>query len=341
MKILLVCATSLFLATIALSQTTEGELKTFKMQIDSLLQSSEFNGVVLLAQDSSLIYKKAFGFSDLEQKTPLSTEDLFVIGSISKQITAALVLREYEKGNIQLEATIDQFLPKIDQNWAKEVTIHQLLTHTHGILALNEPLEFEAGSQFHYSQLGYHLLAQILEKVTKKQFSELSSELFEELQLNNTYHPANQNYHLVKGYEQQDNGQFIFSKYSLENYVAAGSFISNVDDLCRWNMLLHAGKIVNSQTLQLMKSRYATRNHPIFEQVEYGYGLLFKDGEADIQIGALGYAPGFVSATYYYPQSKLNLVVLENTARELSNFKKTFQIHTKLMEISKKWIEND
>ena len=84
-----------------------------------------------------------------------------------------------------------------------------------------------------------------------------------------------------------------------------------------------------------MKARYATRIHPIFETVEYGYGLLFKDGEQDIQIGALGYAPGFVSACYYYPQTGLNLVILGNTATNLNDFQKTFLVHTKIMELLK------
>jgi len=89
-----------------------------------------------------------------------------------------------------------------------------------------------------------------------------------------------------------------------------------------------------------MKTKFATRIHPIFGTVEYGYGLLFKDGEENIQIGALGYAPGFVSACYYYPQSKLNVSVLQNTATNLDDFKKTFKVHTELMELIKKQTPN-
>ena len=85
-----------------------------------------------------------------------------------------------------------------------------------------------------------------------------------------------------------------------------------------------------------MNTRYATRIHPIFNTVEYGYGLLFKDGENDIQIGALGYAPGFVSACYYYPQTKMNLIILENTAFVPNDIKKTFKAHIELMNLVKK-----
>lgn len=302
--------------------------------IDSIIHQNNFNGVILITQDSSIVYNKAFGYSDLESKTKLKQGDQFVIGSISKQITAAMILREFEKGHLSLEDKIGQYLPEIDQSWAQEITIHQLLTHTHGIVDTEQQLAFEPGTQFSYSQLGYGLLSQILEKITGKSFEEISMELFEELELENTFHPENKRYqHLVKGYEESEDGQLEFATNSLRNYVAAGSFISNARDLQKWNVLLHSGKIVQPATLELMKTRYATRIHPIFDQIEYGYGLLFKDGESEKQIGAFGYAPGFVSASYYYPETGMNLIVLENTAKQLHDFSITFQTATTLMEL--------
>lgn len=84
-----------------------------------------------------------------------------------------------------------------------------------------------------------------------------------------------------------------------------------------------------------MKTRYATRKHPIFDNVEYGYGLLFKENEHNLQIGALGYAPGFVSASYYYPKSKLSVTILGNTATNLHDFKQTFKAHINIMKLVK------
>ncbi len=306
-------------------------------KIDSIIGNYKFNGIVSLSKDSNDIYLKSFGFSDIKNKTKINNNDQFVIGSISKQITAVLVLREYEKGTIGLNDTINKYLAEINQPWVKLVTIHQLLTHTHGIVDLDKPLEFKQGSQFHYSQLGYQLLAQILEKITGKSFQELSTELFYQYGLKNTYHPNNKRYkNLVKGYEESENGILEYTDQSLENYAAAGSFISNVQDLKRWNQLLYSNKLVKKETLELMKTKYATRIHPIFETIDYGYGLLFRNGEQNIQIGTLGYAPGFVCACYYYPQTKLNLVILENTANNLDDFRKTFIVHTKIMKLIKK-----
>jgi len=316
-----------------------GEIKYDKLntKIDRLISNTDFNGVIAIAKDTSLIYSKAIGFSDFENKKNLKLNDQFVIGSISKQITAVLILREYEKGTIRLEDKIAQYLKEIEQAWAKDISVHHLLMHTHGIIELNQPLEFEPGTQFKYSQLGYELLAQILQSITNQSFHEISEELFVLYGLNNSFHPKSKDYkNLVKGYTEEGSGNLMFSSNSLYNYAAAGSFISNAEDLVKWNYLLHSKQLLKKETLELMKTRYATRNHPIFETIEYGYGLLFKEGENNVQIGALGYAPGFVSASYYYPESKLNLIVLENAARNLNDFKETFKVHLKLMSEIKK-----
>lgn len=301
--------------------------------IDTIVGTSEFNGVVLLTKDTTTLYSKAIGYADLAQKIPLRVDNQFVIGSISKQITAVLVLKAHEKGAFELEDAIGAYVPGLYPAWSDSVSIHHLLTHTHGIVKLDEALAFAPGTQFQYSQLGYELLAQLLEKLSGKSFRELSTELFAAHGLKHTFHPDNRQYdRLVKGYEESAKGAFEYADNSLRNYAAAGSFISNADDLVKWNQLLYAGKLVSGETLNLMRTRYATRIHPVFDKIEYGYGLLFKEGEQARQIGAFGYAPGFVSASYYYPGTNMNLIVLENTARKLEDFKATFGVHTALMK---------
>ena len=304
--------------------------------IDSIALSNNFNGVILVAKDYKIEYQKAFGYSDIDKKTKLKTSDLFVIGSISKQITAVLILREYEKGNLQLTDKINKYLPEINQPWTNQVTIHHLLTHTHGIVEIDQPLEFEVGTKFHYSQLGFGLLSQILEKIKHKSFEEISTNLFNECRLKNTFDPNTKNYkNLVKGYEEDKNGKLVHAEGNPVKYIAAGGFISNVEDILKWNKLLYSGKLVKPSTLDLMRTRYATRIHPIFDKIEYGYGLLFKDKQQNLEIGAFGYSPGFPSAEYYYPQTNMNLIVLENIAVHLDDFKQTFKVHTDLMELIK------
>lgn len=307
-------------------------------KIDSLIIENNFNGVITLSKDSIDIYSNAVGFSDIENKIKLNYNDQFVIGSISKQMTAVLLLQAYEKDKLELTDTINKYLPNINQPWKNEVTVHQLLTHTHGIIDIESPLEFQAGTQFHYSQIGYELLALILEKITGKTFEFLSTELFEKHKLKNTFHPDNKKYnYLVKAYEENEKGTLTFATNSFPNFVPAGGFISNAEDLRKWNQKLHAGELVKHETLKLMSTEYSTRIHPIFEAIEYGYGLIFKKAEASIQIGALGYTPGFVCSSFYYPKSGFNLIILQNTALDLDDFKKTFIVHTEIMDLVKEF----
>ena len=110
---------------------TSGQVINITKSIDTLLAvptKKPFNGIILVAQNETTLYSKVYGYSDIDNKTPLKIDDQFVIGSISKQITAVLVLREYEKGHLQLNVPIRKYLPEMPETWADSVTIHQLLT---------------------------------------------------------------------------------------------------------------------------------------------------------------------------------------------------------------------
>lgn len=323
---------------LACNQTTKDTTSHhITIAIDSLLKKvHQFNGVILIKKADNTIFSSAIGYADIEQKIPLKTSNQFVIGSISKQITAVLIMKEFENGNLKLDDTIADYLANINANWANKITIHHLLTHTHGIEELDQALQFEPGSRFSYSQLGYELLAQILEQIKQRSFEDIAMSFFKKHGLVNSFHPNDKSYkNLVKGHIEQADQSIMLANNSLQNYAAAGSFISNATDLNLWNTKLHGGQLLQASSLQLMKTRYATRAHPIFDEVEYGYGLLFNKGEADIQIGALGYAPGFVSACYYFPQKDINVIVLENVARNLNDFRQTFQVHNEILAIVK------
>ena len=150
--------------------------------VDSLLKSNTttpFNGIIYCVSDENVLLSKVQGYSDFTAKSPLKLTDQFVIGSISKQFTATIILKEYERKNLQLNVPIRWYMPELKQKWADSVTIHQLLTHTHGIVDMDKPSIFPAGTQFNYSQIGYDLLAKIAERATGKKLEILSKELFD------------------------------------------------------------------------------------------------------------------------------------------------------------------
>ena len=193
------------------------------IQIDSLLKTKTFkpfNGSVLINQGKKQIYSTGNGFSDLDKKTTLKQESQFVIGSISKQITAVLILQEYDKGTLELDVPIKKYLPELTQKWANKVTIRHLLTHMHGIEKRDEPLKFKPGTKFEYSQIGFDILSSILESLTHKSFAELSLDLFQKCNMTNTFHPDSKKHHnLVFGYTENEKGELPvnFIRYQYVN----------------------------------------------------------------------------------------------------------------------------
>lgn len=316
-----------------------GQINNISIAIDSLLLKNEdksFNGVVLIKSNKKKIYEKVIGFSNFENKTLLANNDCFVVGSISKQFTAVLTLMEFEKKHLELHVPIRNYLPELKQSWADTVTIHHLLTHMHGIEAIDKPLLLAAGSQFMYSQIGYDLLAQIIEKTSGEKFSDLSKKMFEKCGMKNTFHPDYKSTaKLCKGYTKVENDTFEFEENTFQNYPAAGSFISNTEDLILWNDYLFEGKLLKKSTMNLLliKHKGAVRNHPIFGKTEYGYGVTINTSEDKLQYGQTGFAPGFVSMNFYFPKKKLNVVVLENIVDNPNDLKKTFYYHTEILKI--------
>lgn len=323
-----------------------GQQNNIEKQIDSIISvktTRPFNGIILISKKGKTNYSKFFGYSDIDKKEPLKLNDQFVIGSISKQFTAVLVLREFDKGSIDLFTPIRRYLPELTQSWADTVNVHHLLTHMHGISQLDKPTSFKVGTQYSYSQIGYDLLARIVEKTSGKSFAELSENLFVECGMKNTFHPDIKKYNnLVKGYSEIENDKIEFETKTFQNYVAAGSFISTVNDLKTWNSLFYNGKLLKSKTMKLLetKQKGAVRNHPIFGITEYGYGITIDTKENILQFGQTGFAPGFISMNFYFPKTKTSVIVLENVAYETDDLKKTFFYHTEILKVIRNEIKN-
>lgn len=333
----------LFLTTLSASY---GQQLNFSNQIDAVVadkKTKPFNGIILISQKGKTKYSKIHGYSDIDKKKDLKFNDQFVIGSISKQFTAVLVLREFDKRKLDLTTPIRKYLPELTQSWADTVTVHHLLTHMHGIVQLDEPTIFTVGTQYSYSQIGYDLLAKIVEKTSGKTFAELSKNLFEECGMKNTFHPDQKEYkNLVKGYTENENGKIEFETKTFQNYVAAGSFISTAEDLNIWNKVFYSGKLLKGETMKMLetKQKGAVRNHPLFGVTEYGYGITVDAKDAILQYGQTGFAPGFVSMNYYFPKTQTSVIVLENIVYDTDDLKKTFYYHTEILKIIRNEIKN-
>src|SRR5262245_22514324 len=184
--------------------------------IDQLLtkyyEYGQLNGTALVAENGRVIFRKAFGFADLEWHIPITIDTKFRIGSATKSFTAILILQLVERGKLKLEDKVTEYLSDFPGQKFDKITINHLLTHTSGIPDYNNKpdffrmvqsgllteqeilkkiseyeLLFEPGTKFSYSNDGYRLLGAIIEKIAGKPYAEVLREnILKPLNLTNT-----------------------------------------------------------------------------------------------------------------------------------------------------------
>lgn len=298
----------------------------YSVKIDSLLQITsprKFNGVVLISQKGKTKYSKEYGYSDFEKKIPISINDNFRIQSNSKQITAVLILKEVEKGNISLNNPIKEYLPDLKSTWGDSVTVHQLLNMSSGIIDIDKPLIFESGTDYKYSNPSYALLGRIIKNVTGKEYVDIANNLFKALKMDNSYcyEMNNKDNKLINGYINSNNEYKLmefndpgFTEEWWTYFLPTGGVISNVKDLNVWESNLHNGEILKPESYRLMTNYSVKGQHNAFgsKKIGYGYGVRIDDNNLIKIIGHAGRGLGFVSMKFYIPKTDVNVIMLEN-----------------------------
>ncbi|MBW1296059.1 serine hydrolase [Aquimarina litoralis] len=262
---------------------------------------------ILAAKDGKVVYRKAFGKANLELDVPLKPENVFEIGSITKQFTAVAILMLEEQGKLKIEDDITKYIPDYPTK-GKKITIHHLLNHTSGIKSYtgmqnfleltrkdmtptelidvfkNEPMDFDPGEEFRYNNSGYILLGYIIEVITKDTYENfIEKNIFEKIGMKDSYYGKMSQ--LIKnraaGYK-QDKDSFLNADYlSLTLPYAAGSLMSTVDDLLKWQNAISANTFIKRTSLE--KAIYGSKLNS-GEEINYGYGW----GKTKLQ-GAKGY----------------------------------------------------
>lgn len=311
---------SLILVLTFSSYNSYGQHKDdYSIKIDSLIKDSKvrpFNGVILITQNGKTKYSKAYGNANFDKKTPLAINDQFEIMSNSKQITAVLLLKEVEKGKVDLQSPIKKYLPFLSQSWADTVTVHQLLNHTHGIIDIEKPLLFKAGTEFKYGNLSNILLGKIIEYTTKRSYTEKAMELFKQLKMKNTIcYSKEMTQKLVSGHYNTNNVFKVLDSSQINiNSIPAQGIVSTAKDLAIWDENLHKGKILKPNSYKLMTSYSILAQHSVFgeDNIGYGYGIRISDKAIPKYFGHTGLGDGFASVNLYFPETDVCLIVLEN-----------------------------
>lgn len=301
-----------------------------KAKLDSFFNALETNnrfmGSVALSENGKIIYSKALGYADLENKIAATSNSKYRIGSISKTFTSVLVLKAVEEKKMSLSQTIEKYFPTIKN--ADKITIRQLLSHRSGIHSFTEDKDyadwstkpktekemtdiiakgggdFEPDSKSQYSNSNFVLLTYILEKCFKKSYTELLEEyIAQPVGLKNTYlgKKINTSENECKSYNYLGKWIPAFeTHYSIP--LGAGGIVSTPTDLTKFSDALFGGKLLKPESLEMMKT--------IKDQ--YGLGLLqipFYDKKGH---GHTGGIDGFTSMFSHFSDGNISYAMISN-----------------------------
>ncbi|MEQ1797890.1 MAG: serine hydrolase [Lacibacter sp.] len=299
-----------------------------------------FDGAVLVAENGKVVYKGAFGLANREWNIPNRTDTKFMLGSVSKPLTATLMLIQVQKGLIGLNKTVADYLPEFKTKPAAGVTIKQLLSHTSGVpnydiikdffprisrqnftreeyvkVFMDSALAFEPGTRYFYSSWGYFTLGYIMERVTGKSYAQLMKEdIFDKLQMNNS--GSYQHLQIVPnratGYDYSFGGFTSADFRDQSNTMGTGDLYSTVEDLFKFHLAISNYTLLNKQLTDEMLS-------PGIKPAKYGYGWFnqnFKYTPAD-SVAAnfhLGMTEGFISFMLRIPSTNSFTIILCNSS---------------------------
>jgi CubicO group peptidase (beta-lactamase class C family) len=319
------------------------DLNTSALEVfsDSLFQASIDSAkiagaAIIVSQKDKILLDKAYGFASLELSAPMPDEAQFEIGSVTKQFTAAAILKLAEAKKLSLTDDFTKYI-KFDTK-GRSVTIKNLLNHTSGIPSYTELPEFEdlsiekhprdslvrlveqkdflfePGEVLIYNNTGYFLLGLIIEKVTAKKYEEyLKETFFDPLGMNHTCNCSNTKVvkNKVYGYTFIKNG--LQQKQYLNHTwpFAAGSLCSTTKDLLIWMKALHNGKVLSDSLYQSMITPGKLNDG---STLRYADGLVNFSNYSHKEIAHIGGINGFLSDTRYFPDDNLYIICLVNTA---------------------------
>ncbi len=289
-------------------------------------------------RNGSFVYKKSFGYASLELGVPLTPESVFYVASVSKQFTAGSVVLAAERGYLSLDDDVRKYLPEL-QDYGHPVTLRQMLHQTSGfrdffdLIALSggNPAEIGSpadilklivrqkglnnvpGAEWNYSNSNYFLLAEVIQRATKKSLAQFAAEnIFQPLGMkhslffdDNTLVVPNR----VAAYDAGKSGEFLVDWSTTYNLVGGGGLMSTVDDLFLWDRNFSANELGKGTLAQQLESHGVLNNG---NQINYAMGLTLGEYRGLPTAEHSGANFGYRSEYLRFPQQRFSAIVLCN-----------------------------
>jgi CubicO group peptidase (beta-lactamase class C family) len=317
---------------------TLSQAQSLESKIDKILRTqfktNETGVSALVAKDGNVIYRKAFGKADLELDVDMTSKNVFEVGSITKQFTSVAILMLLEEGKLSLDDEITKFIPTYPTN-GKKITIHHLLTHTSGIKSYtsmqrfgevmtidetplkfidffkNEPMDFDPGEKYLYNNSGYFILGYIVEKVSGISYPKFIQErIFDAIDMKSSYYGSHKKLIKNRASGYQKGAEFSNAQYiSLTLPYAAGSIMSNVDDMLKWQTAITNNVFLKKATIDKAFTNYTLING---DKINYGYGWSINEINDVPTIEHGGAIPGYLSMGVFVPSKNIYVILFSN-----------------------------
>jgi CubicO group peptidase (beta-lactamase class C family) len=307
---------------------------------EHVIKEGDPGAAVLVARNGRILYQNGYGYADIGNRVRITPDTKFRIGSVTKQFTAAAILKLQEDGKLRIDDKLCEYYP--DFPHGDEITLYHLLTHTSGLADYtNKPdflkevmteaapteivesikkdkPDFHPGEKWEYCNSNYFLLGCIVEKVSGQSLETFFQEtFFGPLGMKNTgIHHWNRildreatGYSYVGGKVQRS------LDWNMSWAGGAGALYSTVGDLYRWNDALFHGKVLKPASLEAAFAPARLNDGTIAPAAGrgYGFGWIVGNLRGLRWIAHDGGLHGFVSYLMQLPDEDFTVAVLANS----------------------------
>lgn len=318
--------------------------KELDKYLEQATANDAFSGAVLIAKNGQPIFKKAYGMSNKSNSTPNNVDTKFDLGSMNKMFTAVAIAQLAERGKLSFNDTVSKLLPDYpNKAVADKVTVHHLLTHTSGMgsyfnekfmanlnnmrtvadylpLFVNDPLAFEPGTKWQYSNSGFTVLGLIIEKISGQSYYDyVKQHIFKPAGMMSTdsYERDKDIPNLAIGYTKAgDNGRLDPAAARRPNTPMrplkgspAGGGYSTLDDLLRFSVALLDHKLLSQKYTEIITTGKVETGAP---GRRYAYGLGDDVSNGRHIVGHNGGGPGISANFDMLPELGYTTVILGN-----------------------------
>jgi CubicO group peptidase (beta-lactamase class C family) len=361
---------SLMGAALALFATATCQAQDFKHRmdyvIDSMLSRHTVSASIMIASDVRPLFERNVGFADIATARPLQRSNTFQIASISKQFTAYGIMLLKKKGLLDYDSAVSSYIKEFPY---PAITVRHLLSHTSGLPSFTTqilthfdttrsngniellqylstakpPLQSEPGNMFEYADIGYDLLAMVIERISGKTYRQFMGQyIFKPVGMFATVAEQVTDIRRIKSKRLatghifdsvartfvpahlQPSRNFVFY---LGDFYGDGSVVTTSFDLFLWHRALTRSRLLPPELQQEAFEPYKVNGalplNKAGRPVSYGFGWIINKDDAMGQVLSHGGGhPGFTSYYYRFPEKKLCLIFLSNAETPANNYLK-------------------